>query len=207
MRPDGSHQVRLAGTNDLCDYPAWSPDSRKIAFSPAYSDDIEIAVVNADGSGLQRLTTSTGDDIHPSWSANGTMITFQSYRTGNDDIFVMGADGSNQTCLTTDEAGSSDDSPDWFGTAVSGVTPKSGEWGTTITVRSISGNGFAPGATVALVKGSKTIPGRSVKRVSPQKITCRFRIPATAKTGKWNLTVTNPDGISGTRAKAFTVRA
>ena len=38
----------------------------------------EIYVVNADGTGPTRLTTSKADDEHPSWSPDGSRIAFAS---------------------------------------------------------------------------------------------------------------------------------
>jgi TolB protein len=70
--------------------PAWSPDGRQLAFI-SYTDrngqtcggndcswNGELYVVNADGSGLRRLTTSKADDAHPSWSPDGRSIAFTS---------------------------------------------------------------------------------------------------------------------------------
>jgi len=87
---DGSHvrqlgQVALRGVS-----PAWSPDGRNIAFvsfadhnDPGCPADScppsgEIYVVNADGTGLRRLTSSEADDEHPTWSPDGSRIAFAS---------------------------------------------------------------------------------------------------------------------------------
>ena len=82
-------------------WPAWSPDGRKLVFTSTRDDDPEIYVVNADGTGPRRLTTTPGRDAHPFWSPDGTKIVFQSPREdGHTRIFVMDADGSNQRPLT-----------------------------------------------------------------------------------------------------------
>ena len=81
--------------------PAWSPDGSKIAFMSDRDNDIEIYVMEADGSHQRRLTNAPGRDAHPSWSPNGSKIYFQSPR--NDpmpQIYVMNADGSEQKQLT-----------------------------------------------------------------------------------------------------------
>jgi Tol biopolymer transport system component len=57
-------------------------------------------VLNADGSGVARLTNNSAEDRSPSWSPDGTRITFDSDRDGNREIYVMNADGSGQTNLT-----------------------------------------------------------------------------------------------------------
>ena len=69
----------------------------------------EIYVMNADGSGVQRLTNEPHDDRYPSWSPDGSKILFVSNRDGDSEIFVMNTDGSNPTQLTNNAAG--DDQP------------------------------------------------------------------------------------------------
>jgi len=63
--------------------------------------DIEIYVINADGTHLNRLTHAPGRDAHPAFSRDGRKIAFQSPR-GNvqPQIYVMNANGSRQTRLT-----------------------------------------------------------------------------------------------------------
>jgi TolB protein len=71
--------------------------------------------MNADGSGLVRLTANAANDEAPNWSPNNSRIVFQSDRnnlfSGSADIYVMNADGSGQTRLTTDAA--DDSAPVW----------------------------------------------------------------------------------------------
>ena len=82
-------------------WPAWSPDGRQIAFTSTRDADPEIYVMNADGTGARRLTTTPGRDAHPAWSPDGRSILFQSPREdGHTRIFLMNADGSNQRALT-----------------------------------------------------------------------------------------------------------
>jgi TolB protein len=107
---------RIQGRASKGEYPAWSPDGKRIAFmgqggtgggsgSPGY----EIFVMNADGSGLERLTTAPGEDGWPAWSRDGSAIAFSSTRDdhellGSDgplfDVYVMKADGSDQRKVT-----------------------------------------------------------------------------------------------------------
>jgi Tol biopolymer transport system component len=77
MNADGSGLTNLgAGGSDL----AWAPDGQKIAFvafaggNP--SRDLEIYVVNADGSGRVRLAGTPADDTSPAWSPDGTKVAF-----------------------------------------------------------------------------------------------------------------------------------
>ena len=57
--------------------PAWSPDGRKLAFVRLSADLGEpIYVVNADGSGLRRLTRGPALDADPAWSPDGRKLAF-----------------------------------------------------------------------------------------------------------------------------------
>ena len=67
--------------------------------------------MNADGSSIKRLTTSSRDDTSPTWSPDGRRIAFASHHDRSWEIYVMKADGSGATRLTDDEA--QDEAPTW----------------------------------------------------------------------------------------------
>ncbi|MFN2468165.1 MAG: hypothetical protein ABR521_08580 [Gaiellaceae bacterium] len=79
----------------------------------------EIYTMNADGSGVARLTQAQGIDGTPVWSPDGRMLAFRTNRDHFDpdptktsyELYTMRADGSAQRRLTTNEAG--DFSPTW----------------------------------------------------------------------------------------------
>jgi Tol biopolymer transport system component len=95
--------------------PAAAASVEKIAF---YSDRgsigeniVEIFVMNPDGTGETRLTTTTSENADPVWSPDGSKIAFSSDRDGNYEIYVMNSDGTQQTRITTDPA--YDGQPTW----------------------------------------------------------------------------------------------
>ena len=61
---------------------------------------MEIFESNPDGSGLKRLTNSTGYDAEGSFSPDGKQIVFCSNRDGNLQLYLMDADGKNVRRLT-----------------------------------------------------------------------------------------------------------
>ena len=94
--------------------PAWSPDGSKIAFESNLDGDMELFVMNADGSGVQQLTHNTIDDEGAAWSPDGKRFAFTSGADDlHGDIWTMNADGTDQHQLTTYPG--RDESPDWGG--------------------------------------------------------------------------------------------
>jgi hypothetical protein len=65
----------------------------------------EIYRMNADGTGVTKLTDNQFYDNYPTRSPDGKRIVFQSNRDGNDEIYVVNADGSGLTNLTNHPAG------------------------------------------------------------------------------------------------------
>jgi formylglycine-generating enzyme required for sulfatase activity len=76
----------------------------QIAFTSGRDGNLEIYIMNADGSDPQRLTDQPGEDYWPTWSPDGRKIAFASERDGNLEIYVMNADGSDQQRLTNNTA-------------------------------------------------------------------------------------------------------
>jgi hypothetical protein len=75
-----------------------------IAFMSNRDGNLEIYVMDADGSNPVNLSNNPANDERPAWSLDGTRIAFQSYRDGNWEIYVMDADGSDPVRLTENPA-------------------------------------------------------------------------------------------------------
>lgn len=81
--------------------PAVSADGSKIAFSSDRAGKPMIYTMNADGSGVKRLTFAGVFNSSPSWSPDGKKIAFAGQSEDHFDIFVMNADGSGMLRLTS----------------------------------------------------------------------------------------------------------
>jgi Tol biopolymer transport system component len=117
MNADGSGKRKVTRTAWGFGPPAWSPDGQKIAFDErldprkwggqcAQACNVDIHVVNADGTGRRNLTRNPGYDAGAVWSPDGQKIAYIGTREkgpgrGKGDIYVMNADGSDQRRLTS----------------------------------------------------------------------------------------------------------
>ncbi|HEV8264040.1 MAG TPA: hypothetical protein VGQ06_03750 [Gemmatimonadales bacterium] len=92
-----------------------SSASGRIVFSSTRDGNAEIYVMNADGSGVTRLTDNPAADVQPTWSPDGSRIAFVSTRDGTNDIYAMKADGTGVTRLTTSSTAYGARAPAWCG--------------------------------------------------------------------------------------------
>ena len=104
INPDGSGSTRIGSGYS----PSWSADGEKVVFEDVTGDGEEefnqdIYVMNADGSGVDQITSSRAYDFSPSFFPSGDKIAFirDSPRNGTD-IFTINLDGTGLTKLTDD---------------------------------------------------------------------------------------------------------
>ena len=78
--------------------PRFSPDGKEIAFSSWLDNRFDIFRINADGTGLSRLTKNFGSNEDPTYSNDGEFIAFSSLRVlsktkATQGVYVMNKDG------------------------------------------------------------------------------------------------------------------
>ncbi len=121
--PDLSHARTIAVVEGAeTGWATWSPDGSRIAIDSTRDDpdpDADpyidnVYTVAPDGSGVRKLTDSSGYTGSPAWSSDGTLIAMEVDQptTGAAGIFVMdAADGSDLRRVTTAPAGYYDSAP------------------------------------------------------------------------------------------------
>lgn len=119
MDAGGGNQIRLTRNNAFDGTATWSPDGTLIAFAsnrdtgPPYNPyNLDIYVMNADGSNVGRIVDDPEYDVSPQWSPDGHKIVFVTGRNGNFDVYEMNADGTEQRNLTSDND-KGDGAPVW----------------------------------------------------------------------------------------------
>ncbi len=103
IKIDGSGFLRLTNNSYWDLYPAWSPDSSEIAFLSYRGDDLDIYVMNSDGSNQHLLYDSGKHDADIHWVDNTIVFT------SNSSIWKINKDGTEPERIT--------------------FPPRAGEWG------------------------------------------------------------------------------
>ncbi len=106
MNPDGSGPRRLTNAFALNDRPSWSPDGKRLVFTSTRQRAAEpgqgwnaLYVMNADGSGVKRLSPPASTDYSPVWSPVKDLIAFVARGQG---VCVMKPDGSGRRVVVKD---------------------------------------------------------------------------------------------------------
>jgi Tol biopolymer transport system component len=114
MAANGSNPRRLSSSH--AEYPSWSPDRSRIAFSRVTAGAVQIGATGRGGQRERTLTAHTEnselpDSELPAWSPDGSLIAFSRGFEGRRTIWTMKPDGTDAHRIT--EPGSDDVAPAW----------------------------------------------------------------------------------------------
>jgi hypothetical protein len=88
---------------------------------------------------------------------------------------------------------------------ISTSTPATGVRGTSVSIISLTGTGFQPGALVEYYSGTTSINLTDVTVISGTRLSGMLNIPTVASAGSYGVRVINSDGTTGSRTGRFTV--
>jgi TolB protein len=103
---------------DEGDHAGWSPDGKLFSFSSRRDGgDLDIFVMNANGTGVRQITGIGGDgavdDDDSFWSPDGKYLAFQSTRDGDEEVYTIPVDLSRPARQLTFNNVFSDAVPVW----------------------------------------------------------------------------------------------
>ncbi len=125
--------------------PAYSPGGTMIAFARDVTPDedeltTDIFVMQANGTGIKRLTTAASNNSNPEWTPDGSRIVFTG-STGSGDIYSMKVDGTDVRRLTSNAATDSYASVSPDGKKIAFASDRTGEFD--IYTMNMDGSGLA----------------------------------------------------------------
>ena len=136
--PRLTNPVQITSAIGVEDYPTWSPDGKKIAYTATGSDeeanwDIWVKQIET-GQPVNRTADYAGGDCRPSWSPDGNEIAFWSDRDGGG-YFVMSAVGGRARKVIAGPLGGAYNAPQWSagGQELAGVVVDSGMFSSTFS--------------------------------------------------------------------------
>src|SRR3954471_11754075 len=117
---DGRQVENLTNSATTAEFGAkWSADGRRIVFmsegvTPSNPDgNLEVFVMNADGTGGHQVTSNPLHDAEPSWSPDGERIVFERvFGDFNSDLFTIRPNGTGERPVT-DSPGVQDQEAAW----------------------------------------------------------------------------------------------
>jgi TolB protein len=124
---DGKRNVaaNFRGSNSA---PAWAPDGKTLAVTLSREGGSQIFLVNPDGSGVRRITTSSAIDTEPRYSPDGKWIFFTSDRGGTPQIYRMPSGGGEPQRVTFEGSYNVSPRPSPDGKTLAYITRNSGRF-------------------------------------------------------------------------------
>ena len=119
----------ILGSAQVCTVFAKAPTTAKIVFTSERNGNLEVCMMDPDGSKQVNLTWHASRDFAPVWSPTGEHIAFTSNRDGIHDIYLMEADGKKVRKVFRSSARR--ECPTWSrdGQQIAYLSLTAGDWG------------------------------------------------------------------------------
>ena len=97
---DGSNEQILLKSNDPIISPAWSPDSKKVAYV-SFETGLAKVFIQDIATGERELAIENSSQVSsPSWSPDVKFLSLTMYQDGNAEIYILNLKNKNLTRLT-----------------------------------------------------------------------------------------------------------
>jgi TolB protein len=91
---------RLTALSGTALFPSWSPDGKWIAFTLSAGDQLDLYLIHADGSGLEKIETGTQRNVWPRWSSDGSLLAYFARPEDNDELYTWDFHSNTATRIT-----------------------------------------------------------------------------------------------------------
>ncbi|HSD72104.1 MAG TPA: peptidase S41, partial [Thermoanaerobaculia bacterium] len=129
---DGRNVRRLTSDVGVESSPAFSPDSKWIAFSAQYEGNTDVYVVGSEGGVPKRLTWHPGPDIAQGFTADGKSVLFTSprnvYTARYTQLYTVAVEGGAEELLPIPHSEKAVYSPDGRRIAYNPLGPRFLQW-------------------------------------------------------------------------------
>ncbi|MFM8980395.1 MAG: S41 family peptidase [Planctomycetia bacterium] len=111
MPGGGGAGRRVTTTPEEEQWPRFSPDGRRLAYSVEVGGQSDVYVLDLASGKATQVTKHKADDFFQCWSPDGTRLAFSSERSGNRDLWSIELASGKELQLTNHPA--ADDDPAW----------------------------------------------------------------------------------------------